>query len=88
MKYGELSGNQSINKYIYRCLELIEESDHHKIVKKFKEADITDEQKLDLFRELLVGAYFKTLKFDVKYDANIESKTPDWLLFESFFHIS
>jgi len=82
MEYGELTPHKSINNYIYACLDVINIDDHKKIVKKFQDKKMNLDQLMNLFRELLVGAYLQTKQLNVRYDKKLQSKTPDWAIYD------
>jgi hypothetical protein len=78
MKYGQLAGNRRINDTIYRCFEHLREEDVRKFVQKFRKQPHDQNQVLHTFRELLVGAFLASNGFNVRYDHEIDGKTPDW----------
>jgi len=80
MKYGQIAGNKSIDKTIYRCFDFLEVSDQKKFVVKFREQRNDSEQIMHTFRELILGAYLSSNHFKVKYEYDINGKTPDWCI--------
>ncbi len=82
MKYGVLAGNDAINQTIYRCLELISESDVPKFIKKFKSIPHDDPQIMHTFRELVLGAFLCLNGLIARYDHEIDGKTPDWAVLD------
>jgi len=80
MNYGKLSESIAINEAIYRCFEAISVSNQKKFVKKFKEQPHEESQVMDTFRELVLGAFLGSSKFNIEYEREIEEKTPDWCI--------
>src|SRR5271157_4646500 len=81
MEYGQIAGNRSIDAKIKRCFEFISEKDAKQFVKKFASlphVDGTIDERLHLFRELIIGAYLVTQGFRVQYSRPLDKKTPDW----------
>ena len=78
MKYGQIASGSSINATIYHCFEYIGEEDERKFVKKFQEQSDDPDQIMHTFRELILGAYLISRGFRVRYDREINGKTPDW----------
>jgi len=82
VKYGQLTGNNSINAMIYRCFAYICEEDERKFVKKFREQPHDSDQIMHTFRELVLGGYLSSKGFRVKHDYVIDNQTPDWSIFD------
>ncbi len=81
MEYGQIAGNRSIDAKIKRCFEFISEKDAKQFVKKFASlphVEDTIDERLHVFRELIIGAYLVTQGFRVQYSRALDKKTPDW----------
>jgi hypothetical protein len=79
-KYGKIAGNTSINAAIYTCFDLLDEKDHHKFLKAFRDQPHDGDQVLNTFRELVMGAFLARHGFRVVHDHPIDGKTPDWTI--------
>jgi len=82
MKYGQIAGNKSINKMIYHCFDFLDVSDERSFVNKFNNQRNNPEQRKHTFRELILGAYLSLNHFKVKYECEINKKTPDWCILD------
>lgn len=82
MKYGQIAGNKSINNTIHRCFEYLHEKDVQKFVRKFSEQPHDGNQVMHTFRELVLGAYLMSNKFNARYDHPVDSNTPDWCILD------
>jgi hypothetical protein len=80
MDHGDFSVNSSINRWIIRCFEEIHQDDVPKFVKKFRSEPHHQDQVMHSFRELIFGAFLARNGSNVRYDLEIEGKTPDWSL--------
>jgi hypothetical protein len=80
IKYGQIAGNKHINETIYRCFEHICAKDVPKFVKKFRRQLNDNTQVMHTFRELVLGAYLASRGYGVKYEYELDGKTPDWCL--------
>ncbi len=78
-----ISENESINMLITKSLEFIDQKDQEIILRKFKNIKNTNNHKLHLFRELILGAFISSKDFNVCYENNINGKTPDWCILDS-----
>jgi len=87
MQYGQIAGNKSINKTIYRCFDFLKSSEQRKFVNKFNKQGNDSEQNMHTFRELILGAYLSSNKFKVIYEYCIKNKTPDWCILNSVSEI-
>jgi len=86
MEYGQLSGNSSINKTIYKSFEYICEKDIKKFVKVFRYTKLQTEienQALHTYRELILGAYLGANGLTVRHDYSVDNKTPDWCIVDN-----
>ena len=81
-RYGQIAGNKSIDRLIYRCFEYICQEDALKFLRKFREQAGDSDQNMHTFRELVLGAYLGSSGFDVRYDYRVDGKTPDWCIVE------
>jgi hypothetical protein len=82
MTYGQLAGNKEINVAIYRCFEHICEEDVQKFVRKFRAQYHDEDQVMDTFRELILGAYLGSNGFRVRYEQSVGTRTPDWCILD------
>lgn len=80
MKYGQISGNSSINNMIYRCFEFLHDGDARKFVRKFEHELNDNTQVLHTFRELILGAFLASNGFDVRHEHVLAGKYPDWCI--------
>jgi hypothetical protein len=78
MTYGQIAGNKSINRTIYRCFEYIPQNDAARFVKKFREQLQDQNQVMHTFRELILGAFLGSQGFKLRYEYTISNRTPDW----------
>jgi len=65
---------------IYRCFDHISEQDAHKFVRKFKDQLTDNTQVMHTFRELVLGAYLGSIGLNVRYEHQVDKKTPDWCI--------
>jgi hypothetical protein len=85
MDNAPIAGNRSIDRKIKECFALITPEDADKIRRKFAELprlDDTQDERLHLFRELILGAYLTTLGRRVRYARLLDGLTPDWSLLD------
>lgn len=78
MKYGQIAEGNVVNTKIYRCFDYICEGDQHKFLKKFRDRPHDQDQIMDSFRELNLGAFLASNGLNVRHDCKINRKTPDW----------
>lgn len=78
MRFGQLAGNSSINSLIYASFECIHPDDVEKFVRKFRAEKGT--QLFHTFHELTMGAELRRRGVLVRYEVQVEEKTPDWSL--------
>jgi hypothetical protein len=82
MKYGQIAEGNAVNKKIYMCFDYLCEDDKRKFVKKFRDQPHDNEQIMDTFRELILGAYLSSKGLKVRYDYQLHGKTPDWCVID------
>jgi hypothetical protein len=82
IKYGQISGNKSVDESIYRCFEYISREDVPRFVTKFLQQQNND-QAMHTFRELLLGAYLCSNGYNARYEQKVEGKTPDWVILQA-----
>lgn len=82
MKYGRLLFNTSMNNTCYRCFDSISKEDVMKFVTKFQKHKDDGWQITHAYRELLLGAHLCSLGYNARYNLNLDSKTPDWSIFD------
>jgi hypothetical protein len=80
MEYGQIAGNKSVNKTIYRCFDFLDVFEQRTFVNKFNKQKNDPDQCMHTFRELILGAYLSLNHFKVKYECEINKKTPDWCI--------
>ena len=81
MEYGRIAGNSSIDAKIKYCFQFIHEDDARQFVKKLAslpQVDDTVDERLHVFRELIIGAYLGRQGLHVRYSKPVDGKTPDW----------
>lgn len=83
MKYGQIAGSKKVNYAIYYCFEHLCDKDQQRFVKKFREQPHDSDQIMHTFRELILGAYLSSRGFEVRHEYSVESKTPDWCIFDN-----
>lgn len=83
MKYGQIAGSKKVNCAIYYCFEHLCDKDQQRFVKKFREQPHDSDQIMHTFRELILGAYLSSRGFEVRHEYSVESKTPDWCIFNN-----
>lgn len=82
MTYGQIAGNKSINRTIYRCFDHVPQNDALTFVKKFREQLHDQTQVMHTFRELILGAFLGSQGFKPKYEFTVGSRTPDWSILD------
>jgi hypothetical protein len=83
MEYGQIAGNRAIDAKIKYCFQFMSPADVGKFVKRFAslpEVHDTRDERLHVFRELIIGAYLGSEGFQIEYARLIEEKTPDWTI--------
>ena len=80
MNFGTLAGNDSINSRIHEMLGTLHPEDVPRFVRKFRSNP--DEQCFHTYRELILGAHFRTCGWNLRYEQSLGGKTPDWVLFD------
>jgi hypothetical protein len=78
MTFGQLAGNSSINSLIYASLECIHPDDVMTFVRKF--GSEKGAQLYHTLHELTMGAELWRRGVPMRYERQIEGKTPDWSL--------
>lgn len=81
-RYGTIAKNKSINGAIYRCFDLIDQSDADAFAKQFRDQPHDGNQVRHTFRELLLGTFLNSVGIPVRYSWPIDGKTPDWARIE------
>lgn len=80
MKYGEIAGNPHIDRAIYECFSKLEERDAKAFVKKFARMASDEQQRMHVFRELLLGGFLASGGIRVRSEMRIDGQTPDWVV--------
>ena len=83
MKYGQIAESKKLNYAIYYYFEHLCDKDQQRFVKKFREQPHDSDQIMHTFRELILGAYLSSRGFEVRHEYSVESKTPDWCIFDN-----
>ena len=78
MRFGQLAGNSSINSLIYASLECIHPDDVASFVRKFRSEK--GAQLYHTLHELTMGAELWRRGVPMRYERQIDGKTPDWSL--------
>ena len=78
MRFGQLAGTSSINSRIYASLECIHPDDVASFVRKFRSEK--GAQLYHTLHELTMGAELWRRGVPMRYERQIEGKTPDWSL--------
>lgn len=81
MKYGQIAESRKINEMIYFCFQYISDIEARKFVLKFKNQPHESLQIMHTFHELILGAFLSKNGHTVKSEYKINSKTPDWCIF-------
>jgi hypothetical protein len=76
MKFGVLAGNSHINSRIYEMFESIDPRDVSTFVRKFRSE--SDSQRFHTYRELILGSELRRRGLNLRYEQNVNGKTPDW----------
>jgi hypothetical protein len=87
MKYGQIAENNVVNREIYKCFDYICDDNKRKFVKKFRDQPHDQEQIMDNFRELILGAFLSSNGLNVIYDYQLQRKTPDWCVIDDHHSI-
>ena len=82
-KFGQIINNRKMNNVINNCFEFLSETEQKKFLNKFKQHSSSKIQTMHIFYELILGAYLSSNGFIVKYDFQIGSKKPDWVVFDT-----
>ncbi len=83
MESEKLAENPQVEALIKLCFEYIVDEDIRKFVKKFHDQPHNSEDIMNTVGELVLGAYLSRQGFLVRYDLDIDGKTPDWSLLNS-----
>ena len=78
MRFGVLAGNSAINSRIYEMLDDLHPADVPKIVSKFQIGQ--EAQRFHTLRELEIGSRLRRQGLALRYELNVEGKSPDWSL--------
>ncbi len=82
IKYGQITGNEKINRFICCFFEYLCEEDQQKFRKKFRHLPPESDQTMHTLRELIIGAHLSANGFQVRHDYAIDNQTPDWCIFD------
>lgn len=79
MQSNSIAGNKWINETIGRCFGHICSADASRFRKRFRD-ETSDQPRMHIFRELLVGAFLVSNDLNARYERVIDGKTPDWTI--------
>lgn len=83
--YGALNPrNTSVNDTMLTCLELLPESEAHKVAKRLKHQwEAGGNEAEHTYHELILGAFLAENGCAVVYELPLEGKTPDWTVVQA-----
>jgi hypothetical protein len=86
MHFGKLAGNDHINGRIYELLGEVHSDDVSRFVRKFRNS--SDEECFHTYRELILGAHLRSGGWNLRYEQNLDGRTPDWALMDDDGHVA